>query len=133
VHLLDTNVCVDYLTGRYPSVVSRIHAVSPDELVVSAVVAAELRYGADKSAHPRRNHARVDALLAEIRCIGFDAEAARTFGRVRRRLEAAGTPIGPYDTMIAAHALSLRAVLVSDNVAEFSRVSGLRLENWRAP
>ena len=132
MHLLDTNVCVDYLTGRYPSVIRRIQAAAPDDLVVSAVVAAELRYGADKSAHPRRNHVRVDDLLAEIRCIGFDAEAARTFGRIRRRLEAAGTPIGPYDTMIAAHALSLRAVLVSDDVDDFSRVSGLRVENWRA-
>ncbi len=130
-YLLDTNVCIDYLTGRFPSVVRRIHAASPDDLLLSAIVMAELRYGADKSAHPRRNNARLDVLAAEVPNVGFDLAAAAAFGRIRKKLEAAGTPIGPYDTMVAAHALSLNAILVSDNVAEFSRVAGLALENWR--
>lgn len=77
------------------------------------------------------NHSRLDTLLREIRCLPFDETAARAFGRVRARLDAAGTPIGPYDTMIAAHALSLEVTLVTDNVDEFSRVRGLSVENWR--
>lgn len=129
--LLDTNVLVDYLTGRYPNVVHRIQGSAPEDLCVSSVVAGELRYGADRSAHPRRNHSRLDTLLREIRCLPFDETAAREFGRVRSRLDARGTPIGPYDTLIAAHALSLGVTLVTDNVDEFSRVRGLRVENWR--
>ena len=131
LHLLDTNACIDYLNGRFPNVVARIQAADPDELCTSAVVAAELRYGADRSRHPRRNHARLDALLAEIRCVPFDAGAALVFGRVRSELEARGRPIGPYDMQIAAHALQLRATVVTDNVDEFARVKGLTVESWR--
>lgn len=130
-YLLDTNVCVDYLNGRYPSVVRRIQSADPDDLCVSAVAAAELRYGADRSARRAANHARIDVLLAEIRCLSFDDVAAKEFGRVRSRLESKGTPIGPYDMQIAAHALALDATLVTDNIDEFRRVRGLRVENWR--
>lgn len=130
-YLLDTNACVDYLTGRYPAVVARIQACEPEDLCTSSVVAAELRYGADRSGHARRNHARLDELLRELRCLAFDEQAARAFGRVRAKLEAAGTPIGPYDTMIAAHALHLGLTVVTDNVDEFRRVRDLAVENWR--
>jgi tRNA(fMet)-specific endonuclease VapC len=130
-YLLDTNVCVDYLNGRYPNVVARVQAAKPDSLCTSSVVAAELRYGADRSKHVRANHARLDVLLAELHCLPFGEDAAREFGRVRSRLEARGLPIGPYDTQIAAHALVIHATLVTDNVDEFRRVAGLRVENWR--
>lgn len=129
--LLDTNACVDYLTGRYPRVVARIQASSPEDLCLSTVVAAELRYGADHSARRRTNHARIDALLDEIECLDFDVRAAATYGRLRAGLEAVGTPIGPNDMLIAAHALSRGLGLVTDNVGEFARVKGLKVENWR--
>jgi tRNA(fMet)-specific endonuclease VapC len=131
-YLLDTNVCVDYLSGRYPEVVARMQGASPDELRLSSIVVAELRYGADRSQHPRANHARLDALIAEIECLDFDQRAARVYGRVRAGLEANGTPIGPNDMLIAAHTLSRQLVLVTDNVTEFRRVKGLKLENWRS-
>jgi tRNA(fMet)-specific endonuclease VapC len=131
LYLLDTNVCVDYLNGRYPNVVRRIQSAVPEELCTSAVVAAELRYGADRSKHVRRNHARLDAFLAELGCRPFDEAAATTFGKVRSELEAKGRPIGPYDMQIAAHALSLGATVVTDNVDEFARVKSLDVENWR--
>jgi tRNA(fMet)-specific endonuclease VapC len=129
--LLDTNACVDYLTGRYPRLVARVQRSSPEDLRLSSVVVAELRYGADHSARRRTNHARVDALLDEIECLDFDLSAAATYGRVRARLEAAGTPIGPNDMLIAAHALSRGLTVVTDNVGEFGRVKGLKVENWR--
>jgi len=129
--LLDTNACVDYLTGRYPNVVARIQGSPPDDLSLSSVVVAELRYGADRSARRRTNHARIDALLDEIECLDFDLQAAATYGRVRARLEAAGTPIGPNDMLIAAHALSRGLSVVTDNVGEFRRVKGLKVDNWR--
>ena len=130
-HLLDTNTCVDYLTGRYPKVVARLQRSSPGQLCLSSVVVAELRYGADHSARRRTNHGRIDALLDEIDCLDFDLRAAATYGRVRAQLEAVGTPIGPNDMLTAAHALSRGLTVVTDNIAEFGRVKGLRVESWR--
>jgi tRNA(fMet)-specific endonuclease VapC len=104
------------------------------------VLAFFRRYGADRSAHPKANHARIDTLVAEIECLDFDLRAAGLYGRLRAAglygrlraaLEAAGKPIGPNDMLIAAHALSKKLTLVTDNVGEFRRVKGLRVENWR--
>jgi tRNA(fMet)-specific endonuclease VapC len=131
-YLLDTNVCVDYLGGRHPAVVDRVHRSVPADLGLSSVVVAELRYGADRSARPRPNHARVDVLVAEIPPLDFDLEAASAYGRLRARLEEAGTPIGPNDMLIAAQALSRGLVVITDNVGEFRRVKGIKVENWRA-
>lgn len=130
-HLLDTNACVDYLTGRYPGVVARIQRSSPEDLRLSSVVVAELRYGADHSARRRTNHVRIDALIEEIECLDFDLRAAASYGRVRAQLETRGTPIGPNDMLIAAHALSRGLTVVTDNVGEFGRVKGLKVETWR--
>ena len=130
-YLLDTNVCVDYLTGRFQSVVERVQRSSPDELCVSSVVAAELRYGAEKSAHRRQNHARLEVFLTEMPVADFDARAASAYGRLRTELERAGAAIGPNDMLIGAHSVSLGLVLVTDNTREFRRIKGLRVENWR--
>jgi tRNA(fMet)-specific endonuclease VapC len=130
-YLLDTNVCVDYLNGRYPGVVAHIQHSAPDDLCLSSVVVGELRYGADRSAKSKANHLRIDGLVAEIECLDFDLQAAAAYGRVRAGLEAAGRPIGPNDMLIGAHALSRRLTLVTDNVREFRRIRGLKVENWR--
>ena len=130
-YLLDTNACIDYLTARYPKVVARIQGSSPEDLFLSAVVVAELRYGADHSARRRANHTRIDALIEEVEPLDFDLAAAAAYGRVRAELEAGGTPIGPNDMLIAAHALSRGLTVVTDNAVEFKRVKGLKVENWR--
>lgn len=130
-YLLDTNVWVDYLRQRSERVVSRIHRSDPEDLGLSSVVLAELRYGAEKSKHPDRNHAQLDILVQDVPFLDFDASAARAFGSLRTDLEGRGSVIGPYDMMIAAQALSQGLVLVTDNEDEFHRVPGLRLENWR--
>jgi tRNA(fMet)-specific endonuclease VapC len=130
-YLLDTNVCVDFLNRRYPSVTERIRSCSPEDLCLSSVVVAELRYGADRSQRRTENHERLDTLTAEIQCLDFDLEAARVYGRIRSALEAEGRPMGPYDMMIAAHALSQGLILVTDNGGEFRRISGLEIESWR--
>ncbi len=130
-YLLDTNACVDYLTGRHPALTRRVQRSVPEDLCVSSVAVAELRYGAEKSAHPRENHGRLDVLLGEIATVSFDAEAAAAYGRIRATLERVGAVIGPYDLQIAAHGVSLRLVVVTDNVREFRRVKGLKVENWR--
>jgi len=130
-YLLDTNACVDYLNGRFPKLTGRIHRSAPSDLCISSVAVAELRYGAEKSTQRQRNHERLDVLLGDIPCVDFDSGAALVYGRVRAILERRGIIIGPYDLQIAAHALFLDLVLVSDNVREFRRVEGLKVENWR--
>lgn len=130
-YLLDTNVCVDYFTGRFPNVVTRIQESPPEDLLLSSVIVAELRYGADHSARRRANHARIDAFIEEIEILPFDLEAAAAYGRVRAQLESAGTPVGPNDMLIAAHALSRRLTVVTDNTDEFTRVKRLKVVNWR--
>jgi len=130
-YLLDTNACVDYLSGRYPSVIARLQHTGPADLGLSTVVVAELRYGADRSARSKENHARIDVLVAEIPPVEFDLESATAYGRLRTRLEAKGMPIGPNDMLIAAQALARDLVVVTDNVREFRRVRGLKVENWR--
>jgi tRNA(fMet)-specific endonuclease VapC len=130
-YLLDTNVCVDYLTGRFSTVVERVQRAFPDELCISSVVAAELRYGAERSAHRQQNHARLDVLLAELPVVDFDARAAFTYGRLRTELERRGVVIGPNDMLIGAHSVTLELILVTDNTREFRRIKGLRVENWR--
>ena len=129
--LLDTNVCVDYLNGRYPGVAKKLLGSTPDTVAVSSIAVAELRYGAEKSARPEENHRRIDLLLEGLRTLEFDLDAGAAYGRLRATLEARGTPIGPNDMLIAAQALGHDLVLVSADVAEFERVEGLRLENWR--
>lgn len=130
-YLLDTNVCVDYLTRRFPRVIARVQESSPEDLAISSVVAAELRYGADRSQHAAENHARLDVLLGEIRCLDFDLPAARSYGVLRMALERRGRPIGAHDMLIAAQAVAGGLTLVTDNVREFGRVPNLSVENWR--
>ena len=90
-----------------------------------------MRYGADNSQHPAQNHSRLDILLGDVQCLDFDLAAAAVYGEIRVALQRRGRPIGAHDMLIAAHAISAGAVLVSDNVREFSRVKGLSVENWR--
>ncbi|HXU45087.1 MAG TPA: type II toxin-antitoxin system VapC family toxin [Thermoanaerobaculia bacterium] len=130
-YLLDSNVFVDIFSAR-PEVTRRFTALSPEAILLSSIVAAELRFGADKSAKRESNHLRLERLIAEVTPVDFDLAAAAEYGRIRADLERRGTPIGPNDLLIAAHALSLGAVLVTDNVDEFGRVKGLMIENWRA-
>jgi tRNA(fMet)-specific endonuclease VapC len=111
-------------------VLARLEQLPPDDMAISAVTLAELRYGADKSDRPSQNHAALDAFLAPLSVALFDSGAADAYGKVRAALERRGTPIGPLDTLIAAHALQLGLTLVTNNVSEFARVPSLSLEDW---
>jgi tRNA(fMet)-specific endonuclease VapC len=119
------------MNERHPKVAARLRRQSPDDICLSPIVVAELRYGADKSARPRENHARLDRFIRELQCLDFDLDAAAAYGQIRASLEAAGQPIGPNDLLIAAQALSLDLVLVTNNLREFQRIKGLHVENWR--
>ena len=129
-YLLDTNICVFVIRQKLPQILNRFAQFQPDELGISTVTLAELRYGADKSSNPSKNHLALDAFLAPLAIIDFDAQAADWYGKVRADLEVRGCPIGPLDTMIAAQALRCGVPLVTNNTGEFSRVTGLTVEDW---
>ena len=129
-YLLDTNICVFVIRRKSPLVLQRFRQQLPNDLGVSTVTLAELRFGADKSKDPIKNHAALNSFLAPIQVLTFDAECADYYGRVRSDLERRGLPIGPLDTMIAAQSLRLSVPLVTNNTGEFTRVSGLILEDW---
>lgn len=133
IYLLDTNAWVQFLRNAHALVVQRIKARQPSELRNCSVVAAELYYGCLCSNQPAANRAKVDSVLQPYLCLSFDDAAADGHARIRRHLESLGTPIGPYDTQIAAIALSNRCTLVTHNTKEFSRVPGLSLEDWETP
>ena len=99
-------------------------------MAVSSITLAELRYGIEKSRRREANRKALQDVLRALNVLSFDAKAAETYGSVRAALEAAGKPVGPLDTLIAAHALGLNLTLVTSNLREFSSVRGLRVESW---
>ena len=129
-YILDTNICIFIIRKRLPTVLQKFVKFLPDELGISTVTLSELRYGADKSTNPGKNHAALDSFLAPILILDFDTECADYYGKVRSDLERRGVPIGPLDTLIAAQCLRLKVPLVTNNTKEFSRVTGLQLEDW---
>jgi len=127
--LLDTNAVIAILNGE-PTMVARLRMYQPADFGISAVVAHELYYGAYKSQRAAANLVRVEGLQFEV--VSFDAEDAQHAGEIRAQLTAAGTPIGPYDVLIAGQARARRLVLVTHNTREFERVSELQVEDWLA-
>jgi tRNA(fMet)-specific endonuclease VapC len=130
--MLDTNVCVELLRGRAPGVLERLRQFEIDEIAISSITLAELQYGVAKSTHPARHEVLLAEFCAPLAILPFDNIAAETYGRVRAALDRTGTPIGPLDTLIASHALSLGVTLVTNNEREYLRVAGLLVENWQA-
>ena len=128
--LLDTNICI-YLIKRQPErVLQRLRALDISTVGVSSITVAELQYGVAKSSRPEPNALALAALLAPLDVLAFDDGAAAVYGVVRAELERVGTPIGSMDLLIAAQALALGRTVVSNNTREFSRVTGLKVENW---
>jgi tRNA(fMet)-specific endonuclease VapC len=128
--MLDTDACIALIKRKPASVIRRLSVLAPGDAGISAITLAELRYGVMKSEAVERNAAALADFLLPLEIDDFGAAAADVYGRVRAGLEKAGTPIGPLDTQIGAHALSLGAVLVTNNVREFRRIPGLKIENW---
>jgi len=131
-HLLDTNILSDLLRNPGGSVARRLAVVGEATVCTSVVVACELRYGAAKRGSPILS-ARVESLLDSLEVLALDREVDRHYAEIRLHLDRTGRPIGPNDLLIAAHALALDLILVSDNVEEFARIPRLTLENWLAP
>jgi tRNA(fMet)-specific endonuclease VapC len=130
-YLLDTNIVSNLVRSPQGRMADRLKAVGEKNICIctSIIVAAELRYGTTKKASPRLT-AQVEAVLGVIDTLPFDSPADEIYRSIRTQPELFGTPIGGNDLLIAAQALALNHILVSDNDQEFSRVEGLRVENW---
>jgi tRNA(fMet)-specific endonuclease VapC len=132
-YLLDTNALSDLMKNPHGPVAAKLRALSSsDPYCTSILVAAELRYGAEKKGSPVLS-ARIEQLLQAIEVLPLNGDADHHYGRLRADLERRGTMIGGNDMLIAAHALAANCVLVTANIQEFSRVRGLKVENWEAP
>ena len=129
-YLLDANAAIGLLNSNTSKLAQRARREQSVDIALSAVVVHELFYGAFKSQRAERNAALIDALKFEV--IAFDKEDARQAGEIRALLAAKGTPIGPYDVLIAGQAKARSLILVTHNTREFKRVPGLRLENWES-
>jgi tRNA(fMet)-specific endonuclease VapC len=127
--LLDTNICIYIINEKPPAVLKRFQRYRLGDIGLCSVVAAELAFGVAKSGSPRNRQA-LEMFLAPLTILPFDHPAAWAYGDLRADLERRGTPIGSLDTMIAAHALSLQARLITNNTREFAKVPGLQLEDW---
>ena len=129
-YLLDTNICIYVIKRRPPQVLARFQRCAVGDIGLSTVTLAELQYGVAKSAFPERNQQALAAFTLPLEILPFDAPAAAAYGPIRATLERQGTSIGAMDLLIAAHAVSLGVILVTNNLREFGRVPGLQVENW---
>lgn len=127
--MIDTNICVYLITGRHREVVTQFMA-HWEEACISSITLAELEFGVAKSSRPQANRESLKRFVANMPVMAFGAEQTRAYGKIKAALSRAGTMIGPLDTLIAAHALSLDHTLVTNNRRELDRVPGLKVDNW---
>jgi tRNA(fMet)-specific endonuclease VapC len=130
IYLLDTNVCIHLLNEKHPTIQQRFRSYTPADIVLCSVVKAELLYGARRSKRMEANLQLLKAFFAPLQSLPFDDECAEHYGQIHADLLSLGKPIGPNDTLIAAIARAPDATLITHNTGEFSRVAGLRMEDW---
>ncbi|MFM2276311.1 MAG: hypothetical protein RL211_2183 [Pseudomonadota bacterium] len=130
-YLLDTNICIYAIKG-HAGVMAKLNGAGRDACAISTVALAELSYGIARSASPYkdRNMAALQEFVSLFQTVSWPAEAAWRLGPLRQQLALAGTPIDEFDLLIGSHALALGVTLVTNNIREFERIDGLKLENW---
>jgi len=130
IYLLDTNACIDIIRRKRPAIIERIQSHHVGDIAVCSITVAELEYGVARSARTGQNRIALMQFLAPFEILAFDQAAAEQYGIIRQNLEGNGHPIGPMDMLIAAQGLAADLTIVTNNVGEFSRVEGLRIEDW---
>lgn len=130
LRLLDTNVLIALLTRRSDALLRRVESAEPGSLAVSSIVVHELYYGAYRSQKVAFNLETLRLLFTDLAILDLDCEDARVAGEIRADLARLGTPIGPYDVLIAGQARARNLILITNNTDEFTRVSGLKVEDW---
>ena len=128
-YMLDTNICI-YVMKNHPAKLRDKFNTMSEQLCISSITLGELHYGVQKSARPAQNLSKLEHFAARLSILSFDNRAAFHYGQLRAELERAGTPCGSNDTQIGAHARSAGLVMVTNNMREFSRMPGLRVESW---
>jgi tRNA(fMet)-specific endonuclease VapC len=128
-YMLDTNICL-HVMKNYPQDLREKFNSLAEQLCISSITLGELHYGAEKSARRADNLTTVTHFVARLDVLPFDAKAAAHYGQLRAELERAGTPSGPHDMQIGGHARSQGLIVVTNNAREFSRMKGIRVENW---
>lgn len=128
--LLDTNICIYIIKQKPAKVLEKFQRLNPSDVGISSITLAELEYGIAKSQQSEKNRMALNQFLISLEIVKFDEKASNIYGVVRAELERKGLVIGAMDMLIAAHAISLDLILVTNNVKEFSRIPNLRLENW---
>ncbi|QYM79216.1 type II toxin-antitoxin system VapC family toxin [Horticoccus luteus] len=129
-YLLDTDICIYIIKQRPASVFKRFKPIPVGDIGISSITYSELCFGVSKSQQVARNLAALQSFVSPLEIIPYDDTVGLFYGKVRHELESAGKPIDPLDTLIAAHAMSLAAILVTNNAKEFRRVQGLAVEVW---
>ena len=129
-YLLDTNICIYALKRRPEEVLAQLQRVGPDDFALSVITVLELRQGAERSSKLEQAHQRLDFFLSPMRVLPFQEEDARIAARIRMMLSGRGEKIGDLDSLIASQAMARNLILVTNNVREFARVPGLKVENW---
>jgi tRNA(fMet)-specific endonuclease VapC len=128
-YMLDTNICIYILKNRPPGLREKFDRTA-ERLCISSITLCELHYGAEKSARRLTNLETIAEFVARLEVLDFSASAAAHHGQIRAELERQGQPAGPYDMLIGAHARSENLVVVTNNMREFARMPGVRVENW---
>jgi len=128
-YMLDTNTCI-YVMKNHPAGLRERFNRLAEQLCMSSITLGELRYGVEKSARPLENLQTLEHFAARLDVLSFSPKAARHYGQMRAELERAGTPVGPHDMLIGAHARAEGLIIVTNNIREFARMPGVRAENW---
>ena len=130
MYMLDTDTCIYIIKRKPKKVIEKLKKINNANLCISSITYSELLYGAEKSANIAKNLLALTIFLSNVEILPYDENASVDYGLIRAELEKKGKPIGPLDMLIAAHAKSLKTTIVTNNVKEFERVSGLKIENW---
>jgi tRNA(fMet)-specific endonuclease VapC len=128
-YMLDANVCIHVMKNYPQSLREKFNALA-EQLCISSITLGELHYGAEKSRRRVDNLSAIEQFVARLDVLPFDGKAAAHYGQVRAELEQAGTPCGPHDMQIGGHARSEGLIVVTNNLREFNRMPGIRVENW---
>ena len=129
-YMLDTNICIYIIKEKPPNVIERFLQTDVSQIGISSITLSELLYGVSKSSKPEQNQIALAQFAAPLEILPYDDAAAQYYGDLRAELEKQGTPIGSLDMLIAAHAISLGSVLITNNEREFIRIPNLKIENW---
>jgi tRNA(fMet)-specific endonuclease VapC len=128
-YLLDSNICIHFLTGKY-NIIEKLNEVGIDNCAISEITLAELVYGAEKSANPKKNHKLIEKFIGQLSIVSTIFDAIQTYGKEKVRLQSEGKMISDFDLFIGCTSIENDLIMVTENIKEFERIRGIKIENW---